>query len=184
MNFSQKIRAAILSPLLATLTKVGANPNQVSYGSLAVGILACPALYFSRELGLLLVTLHVLLDGLDGPLARFQESASNKGSFTDTFIDQIVLSLITITLINLNIVNVFAGGIYVFSYTLCVVFSMIRNAFAIPYSWLIRPRFIVYGWLLIEFYLQSGTINYLLWILNAVLLIKMYSGFLKIREKL
>jgi hypothetical protein len=77
-----------------------------------------------------------------------------------------------------------AGGLYVFFYTLVVVFAMIRNSLAIPYSWLVRPRFFVYVWILIEVYWLPGTIDYVLWAFTGLLMIKMASGFIKIRCKL
>ena len=39
--------------------------------------------------------------------------------------------------------GIWAGGLYVFFYTMVVIFAMVRSALAIPYSWLVRPRFII-----------------------------------------
>ena len=40
---------------------------------------------------LVALSLHVLIDGLDGPLARHLGIASRSGSFTDTMADQVVV---------------------------------------------------------------------------------------------
>ncbi len=65
-----------------------------------------------------------------------------------------------------------------------VAFAMIRNSMAIPYSWLVRPRFIVYAWLLVETYWLPGTIEYVLWTFGALLGWKMLTGFRRIRRVL
>ena len=69
-------------------------------------------------------------------------------------------------------------------YAVVVAIAMIRNALEIPYSWLIRPRFLVYAWILVEAFLWSGTINWLLWAINAVLGWKLLTGFANLRERL
>lgn len=52
-----------------------------------------------------------------------------------------------------------AGG-YVVTYTVVMLFAIARNALSIRYSWLVRPRFFVYAWLVVETYFLPGTINY------------------------
>jgi hypothetical protein len=56
-----------------------------------------------------------------------------------------------------------AGGVYVSVYTVVVLFAMARNTLQIPYSWLVRPRFVVYGWIGVESISLPGTLNYVLW---------------------
>lgn len=73
--------------------------------------------------------------------------------------DQIVVTGVTITLMATGVVGIVPGGAYVFLYTLVVAFAMIRNALAVPYSWLVRPRFIMYGWLLVETYAWPAAWN-------------------------
>jgi len=184
MEFTQKIRAAVLSPVLVVLTKCKINANILTLISLLTGLAACPVYFKSRGAFLILLLIHVLLDGFDGPLARYQNKASRKGSFTDTMADQIVIAATTITLIYASVIGIIPGVIYLFVYTIVITFSMIRNALSIPYTWLIRPRFIIYLWFIVEFYFLPGTINYLLWIFIVLLLIKMVSGFYKIRKRI
>ncbi len=184
MEFTQKIRAAVLLPVLVVLTKCNINADILTLLSLLTGLAACPIYFKSKGAFLILLLIHVLLDGFDGPLARYQNKASRKGSFTDTMADQIVIAATTITLIYANVIGTIPGIIYLFVYTMVITFSMIRNALSIPYSWLIRPRFIIYLWFIVEFYLLPGKIDYLLWLFIALLLIKMITGFYKIRKKL
>jgi phosphatidylglycerophosphate synthase len=184
MQATQRWRERMLAPLLRGLARLGITPNWLTLLSFLAGLMFCPLWLINRPTAFVALTLHVLLDGLDGPLARHTGVASRRGSFTDTMSDQSVVTAVTITLMATHIVGIVPGGAYVFLYTLVVGFAMIRNALGIPYSWLVRPRFIVYGWLLVETYLWHGTIDWLLWGLNVLLVAKVATGFVRIRSRI
>jgi len=184
MVFTQNLRAVMLKPLLYILTKCGATADFLTFISFLIGLTACFAYFKSRILFLVLIALHVILDGFDGPLARYQNKASKKGSFTDTMSDQIVIAATTVTLIYAKVIGIVPGITYVFVYTVVIAFSMIRNAMKIPYTWLVRPRFVIYLWFIVEFYFWKDTVDYVLWFFIALLVLKMITGFFKIRKKI
>lgn len=184
MVWGQQLRAVALGPLLRLLSVCRVTPDHLTLASMLAGLAFCPLFFVSVPAALAALVLHVLLDGLDGPLARHLDVASRRGSFTDTMADQIVVTATTITLMKAGLTGTAAGGIYIFVYGIVVAFAMIRNAMAIPYSWLIRPRFAVYLWMPIEFWWWSGTIEYVLWAASALLGWKMLTGFHHIRRKL
>lgn len=184
MNKTQQWRGTLFEPLLQLLVKLKITPNILTFISLLSGIAFCFVFYTNKPTAFILLALHVLLDGLDGPLARYTGRASNQGSFTDTTADQIVVTCSTIAFIHAGYISIVAGGLYIFLYTMVVIFAMVRSTLAIPYSWLVRPRFIVYTWFIIEVYLLPGSINYVLWFFTFLLGIKMLTGFIKIRKKL
>lgn len=188
MDASQSCRHQLLLPILKQFVKWGITPNHLTALSLLCGIGFCFTYGLNwnqaKLLAFSLLLFHVLLDGIDGPLARLQGIAGSRGSFTDTALDQLVVTFTTITLIHYGDVTIIAGSLYLFFYTLVVTFSMIRSSLEIPYSWLVRPRFVVYAWLPVETYLFPGTLNYLLWIFILLLGWKSLTGFYKIRRKL
>ena len=184
MTLSQNVRAKTLQPILSLLVQAGFSANHLTVLALIVGLLFAPLYFISKGLALLALYLHVCLDGLDGPLARHTNTASRKGSFTDTMSDQLVVAASTVTLIEAKVIGVLPGSIYVLAYTLVVGFAMLRNALKIPYSWLVRPRFVVYAWFIVEFYYLPGSLNYVLWMFNGLLVWKVYTGFRKIREEI
>ena len=166
----------------------GITPNHLTGLSLLCGTGFCFLISqgqsWTGPAALVLLLLHILLDGIDGPLARFQGTSGNRGSFTDTTADQLVVTFTTIALIHSGLATVIAGSLYLFFYTLVVVFAMVRSSLAIPYSWLVRPRLIVYAWIPIEIYFLPGTLSFLLWICIVVLGWKSITGFIQIRKKL
>ncbi len=185
MAASQAWRGRWLRPLLVGMGALGLKPNHLTFLSLLTGLGFGPALWWGHPVtALVLLLLHVLLDGLDGPLARQLGVASNRGSFTDTMADQVVVTVSTIALMQAGHAGIWPGALYLFCYGMVVGFAMVRNALAIPYSWLVRPRFFVYAWLPAELFLWPGTLDLLLWVLTLLLAVKMLTGFLRIRRAL
>lgn len=181
---NQEWRGRILGPLLKFLTRCRVTPDHITILSTLAGVAFCPLYFMDPMWALLALLAHVLLDGLDGPLARFQNRASRRGSFTDTMADQTIIFVTTLTLMSAGVVNLIPGCTYLFVYTLVVAFAMIRNALKIPYSWLVRPRFIVYAWIAVEIYWLPGSLNYVLATFDAVLSWKLLTGFYKLRNRL
>lgn len=180
----QRWRASACAPLLRLLKCCGITPDQLTLLALVAGLAFCPLYLWCAGFALLALAGHALLDGLDGPLARHLGCDSPRGSFTDTASDQAVVVASTITLMATRTVDVVAGTIYVVLYTVVVSFSMVRNALEVPYSWLLRPRFLVYAWLAVELWWWPGSLDGVLWICNAVLAGKAVTGFLRIRRRM
>lgn len=185
MDWSQALRARWLHPLLEWLAGLGMRGNHVTLLSLLAGLGFCPAYMMGHPgaaFGLLI--LHVLLDGLDGPLARFRGQASNRGSFTDTMADQAVVTATALTVIQAGDAGAWPGGLYLFFYTVVVGFALVRNALAAPYSWLFRPRFVIFGWFAVETYWWPGTLDVAVWIASGILALKAITGFIMIRRRI
>ncbi len=185
MERTQRIRGVLFDPLLRVLVAAKATPNHLTYLSLCAGIAFCPLyFYYSKPWAFVLLALHVFLDGLDGPLARYTNTASRGGSFTDSMCDTAVIAATTITLMLANEVHILPGSLYILTYTLVVIFAMARNIMKEPYSFLFRPRFLIYLWIPVQSWWLPGTMNYLLWASIVLLGINVLRGFTKIRERL
>ncbi|MBI3117142.1 MAG: CDP-alcohol phosphatidyltransferase family protein [Candidatus Hydrogenedentes bacterium] len=184
MAAGQRLRARLLSPFLKTLTLARVAPDHLTLLSFVAGLLFCPAWFWSLPLAWMCLAFHVILDGMDGPLARHLGVASNKGSFTDSMSDQAVITVTTVTLMIDGVAGVLPGVVYIAAYTTVVLFAFLRNVLEAPYAWLIRPRFYVYAWFLVEMYWLPDTLDYVLWLASGLLLLKVVSGFVGIRRRL
>ena len=183
MSRSQAVRGALLRPLLLALVGWGVTPGQVTLLSLLTGLASCPVyVWGSKSLSFLLLLAHVLLDGVDGPLARLTGRASNRGSFNDSASDQAVVTCHALALAHAGTAGIWPAGLYLSTYGIVVCFAMVRNAMGVPYSWLFRPRFLVYAWVPVELYLWHGSLDVLLWGLTGLLGLKTLTGFLRIRR--
>jgi len=184
MNWSQRIRARLLAPHLAWMAGAGVRAGHITLLSLLCGLCFCP-LYITGSyiFAFVMLAMHVLLDGIDGPLARHLGSDGDRGSFTDTLSDQVVVTVTTITLMYMGVTGAWSSGLYIFFYCLVVGFAIVRNALGSPYSWLLRPRFIIYLWLIVETYWWQGSLEMLQWVMVGILGVKSFSGFLAIRRR-
>jgi phosphatidylglycerophosphate synthase len=184
MESGQRWRERALRPGLIFCTKLGIRAGLVTGASLVAGLAFVPVWSVSKAWALTLLALHVVLDGIDGPLARWQGRASARGSFTDTVCDQLVVAAVVLTLVADDRLAAVAGGTFLFLYTLTVAFAMVRNALGVPYSWLLRPRFVVYGAIPVELWVREGVMTPLCIVLAVVLGLKAASGFIAIRRAL
>ena len=187
MEYGQQLRAYCLNPLLEILGRCRVTPDAVTIASGLCGAAFLPLWLVNQPVAALFCLLmHVLLDGLDGPLARHQGTASPRGSFVDTFTDQVVVTLVTVAWIirSPSSLNIAFGGSYIFLYAMVVGMAMVRNALEVPYSWLVRPRFFVFVAIAIEWLIEWPLALTTLVVCDLLLAIKCASGFLALRAKL
>ena len=83
-----------------------------------------------------------------------------------------------------GLAGLWPGVLYLFFYSQVVLFAMARNAMAIPYSWLVRPRFFVYGCIPVAVYGWPVALEVLLWVVSLLLAGKTLTGFVKIRGRI
>ncbi|MFT4636775.1 MAG: phosphatidylglycerophosphate synthase [Verrucomicrobiales bacterium] len=159
MDQWQAFRAATLRPLFVYFARWPVTPDGLTLLSLLFGLAFFPLLFVSYPLAFDCLFTHAVLDGLDGPLARYLGTASRRGSFTDTMVDQLVVTTTTAALMKLGANSLEVGLAYIVTYGALVAFSMVRNAMAIPYSWVVRPRLVIYLWMPIELYVWPGTLE-------------------------
>ena len=85
----RKKAAPILEPIAAGLAKIGMTPAAVTIIGLAVTISGAVVIAYGYLFwGGLLAGTGVVLDALDGPLARRLGTASDRGAFLDTMSDR------------------------------------------------------------------------------------------------
>ena len=181
---TQQWRARLFGPFLRLMAACHITPDHLTIVSLLFGLAFCPLILVRPAWAFVALILHVLIDGLDGPLARHLGTDSPKGSFTDSMADQTVIAATTIMLMWIGTVSMLPGVLYIITYTVVVLFAMARNAMKDPYSWLFRPRFYVYCWIVVETWWWPGTIDYLLWFCVAILSLKVLTGFRGVRRNM
>jgi len=86
---ARKRAAPILKPIARGLGKIGVTPAMVTIVGLALTIVGAAMIAdgFLWQGGLI-AGFGVLLDALDGPLARYKGTASDRGAFLDTMSDR------------------------------------------------------------------------------------------------
>ncbi len=187
MELGQRLRARMLHPLLVVLTRLKVTPDSITLLAGLIGLLFVPCwLTGYRWIALTCLALHVILDGVDGPLARHQKVDSARGSFTDTFTDQLIVTATTIAWMigQPTTFHIATGAIYIFVYSILVAMAMVRNALKVPYSWIVRPRFFVYLALLIDTCCNSTFTVWIMLTCNILIALKCGSGFFVLRRNI
>lgn len=178
------LRSRRLAAVLGGLGRLGATADRVTLLGLGFGLGFCALWPWSPVLALVSLATHLLLDGLDGPLARQQGTASRRGSFTDTLCDQVVVAGTTITLVAHDLLAPAPALAYVFLYTFAVTFSMLRNALGVPYRLLLRPRFAVFAAIPVDLWLWEGSTRWVVLLSLPFLLVGGIRGAQRLRSRL
>lgn len=90
------------------------------------------------------LALHVVLDAFDGSLARYMKEDSNAGALTDMMCDHTGMFIVTTTLVYQGLVNGSIAIIYVYLYTMMIIFMVTLNRFNIPLRFAIRTKYYLY----------------------------------------
>lgn len=78
----------LLQPLIKGLSKKGVSPNQVTVIGFVIGIAAVPFIILNWwNMALTCIIANRVCDGIDGELARYQQSSSSAGGFLDICLD-------------------------------------------------------------------------------------------------
>jgi hypothetical protein len=91
--FSVLVLRRLSKPLTWLAVKIGATPNQVTIASFGIGLLA--AYFFAQGdtasliLGALLLQLSIVVDCVDGELARYTRTFSELGAWLDAITDRV-----------------------------------------------------------------------------------------------
>ena len=137
---NQKIRDYFFRPILKFLTNVNITANYLSNFKLAA---FAPFIYFlyinDLKTAYIFFLLSLLIDLFDGPLARYQKKASDKGKFVDTFGDYATYLFIILSLIFKQIVANDIGTYHLFIFPLALILATIKKQEFSKSDWIIKP---------------------------------------------
>lgn len=146
----RRIRDRLSRPLVRTLIRCRVTADLISLVSLLqlvpFGYLVLSAENSGRiAWASLFLWLHVILDALDGPVARATGTAGPAGAFTDMCVDHTGMLITTCILTASEVVNPTAAVAYVASYTVAVAFTVWLNMIGHPFRLVIRTKYLLYA---------------------------------------
>ena len=137
----QDLRTLLLRPLLRLLDGLHIHPNHITIFGLLVGLGIFALLLVGRyQTAAILILFAVLVDGIDGSLARFQGSASDRGKFLDMNVDSYVATLLILGLMHQSLISPLIGGVLIYLMVLGLVYSTILDALHHKSDWLFHTR--------------------------------------------
>ncbi|CZE46940.1 CDP-alcohol phosphatidyltransferase family protein [Campylobacter geochelonis] len=159
MAFKAK-RDAFLKKPVQFLTNFGVKPNHITIFAVVLFFIACGVVMEHPVIGGLLGFIYCLLDGLDGPLARYQKIDSKAGSLMDIFADQvgiIVLPILSVIYFDTNFVFAYIFGLF---YIVEIFLLTILNAIKIPFGFVLRVKYVYYGLFLLCTFIKTDLLVY------------------------
>lgn len=141
----EEIRTVLLKPLSKLLTKLRIKPDHITFFRF---LLLFPfAYYFEKNplLGMIFLGSFIILDGVDGPLARYSKTENLGGTFADYFCDHTGMAFMLFCLIFYKHSSSYTAYIYGTAYIVMIFFAVIQNALGIHLQTIIRTKFVLFG---------------------------------------
>lgn len=180
----EKIKGILFTPLIRLLIKLKITANMVSYFSAFLGIVSVIVLFFDIKISAIILLISFVFDGIDGSLARANKKDNLEGSITDCFCDQIVISSTTIGFIAIGIINPTIGGLYLVTYPIVIIFSIIRNLVNKPRAYVLRPRIVVFAIFILYAITDINLMDWIVLPLSLLLLFQIIVDFYFLRGTL
>ena len=172
-----RIKLNVYRPILLICRRFGITPNMVTFAGLLFGIAAGCALAFGfLWTAVVLLIIHVVLDGIDGTLAKFLGKSTFHGSIFDISSDMISVFFFVVGLVYLDLLNSILALWFIFVYVSIVVFSIARNIFNRPYKNMLRPRYELYLVFLIYVFFGVNIFNISVFIFDIIMTVTFVTG--------
>ena len=185
LRYLAEVRTRLARPFCRLCTAVGCTPDMLSLaGLLALAPFVLLEVWGMHWLAIACIVVSQFLDGLDGPLARYQGVDDVSGSLTDMVCDQTGLAVVVCTLIYTGLSGGALGALYLYLYTVMVVFLVLRNVLGRPYRYVLRSRYMVFFAYLL--YAASGinVLNPVLILCSLYMLVVVLRGYVVLRKSL
>lgn len=146
----QKVRDRLVGPLVRLLIRCRVTADLISLLSL-LQLVPFGYLLLTAEnpqqiaIASVFVWLHVILDALDGPIARTTGTAGPAGAFTDMCVDHSGMLITTCLLTAAELINPTSAVAYVSSYTVAIAFTIWLNMIGHPFKLVIRTKYLLYA---------------------------------------
>ncbi|HPQ71367.1 MAG TPA: CDP-alcohol phosphatidyltransferase family protein [bacterium] len=115
----------------------------------------------------IVLTLHILLDGLDGPVARLGRYASDKGALSDILNDITGMVVVMLTAMQFGFAYPMAGGLYIATYLYMIIMIIARNIMEMPFKVVFKSKYWMFVFLLVTVHSGYDLLNPFLLIMSV-----------------
>lgn len=175
---------ALMRPLVLLLAALGVSPNVVSLSQVPLGLLIFFLMGSRPCLAFVLMVVAILIDGLDGALARHTGRASAYGALVDQYADHVREILVVAGLTYAGALSGVWATLYALAYPGSNLTLYLCNARGVPIlvaiktAFIFYPAFFLYAWFGINYLdfavgfmvvLMGGIVVQGLWRLRSVI---------------
>jgi phosphatidylglycerophosphate synthase len=126
------------------LASLGVSPNLVSLLGPALGLIFVWSVRHNLRLSFVVWILSLMVDGLDGALARYSGRVSASGAVVDQFADHTRETLIVVGLAASGALSPLWGSLYPFVYCALNVSLFLGNYYGVPAPLAIKSWIVLY----------------------------------------
>lgn len=158
MNKLHSFKKTLFSPLLKALNTIGIKPNHISVFSVFTVILTfvLSVVYSNPLIFIIGIWFHMLIDGIDGALARFQKTASIQGSIVDVISDHFGIIFFCIFMYIFGFSNIYIISIFFVLYTIIIIFSLYFLFKNTNFIFVLRPRIFIFSAVTLDYIIFIG----------------------------
>jgi phosphatidylglycerophosphate synthase len=139
-SFHEK-RKPITAEISKFFIRLHINDRHLTFTRFILALLFLPAwisgFYYAA---LSLLTLNIILDVIDGDLARVLNTDSDVRKFLDVTVDNIVVILYPLALMWQGLISGFLGGYYIFVMTMSWWLCAVRRSTFVKSNWIFRAQ--------------------------------------------
>lgn len=123
-----KFKMKFARPLLFLMDKLKIHPHFLTFLSIPAGFLSFYAFTPGHQIWIVYaIIIHMLADGLDGPLARYQNRANDKGKFLDVLAGNLFIAILVIALAYSGLLEGYLATTFIYLMVLLEVLGVIYN---------------------------------------------------------
>jgi len=177
-----KIKIFFLHPIVKFLDKIGATPNMISLFSaiVAMGAFTFSYVFLSPMYFAVGIWIHMIIDAVDGTLARYQNKTSSNGAIVDSLCDHFGIVLACLFAYLFFIVDGFSILVFAILYSILIglIFYLLKNKSS--FFFIIRPRLYLYVAITLDVFCLTRITDYIVLISNIIMFVGIIIGFKKI----
>jgi len=144
LNRGRRLLLTLLKPAVSLLAALHIPPNAVSMAQIGVGMVIVFTMPSYPRLTFSLFLLTLVLDSLDGTLARHTGRSSSFGAFLDQFCDHVREVLVIAALARVGALNPFPAVLYAITYPALNLTLFLCNYYQVPLPVALKSYLVVY----------------------------------------
>lgn len=172
---------ALLRPAVHVLARAGATPNMVSLSQVPLGLAIFVLITPAPRLAFILMLLALLVDGLDGALARHTGVVSRFGALIDQYADHTREILVVAGLAHAGALSGAWAAIYALAYTGSNVTLYLCNVHNVPVGLAIKTAFVFYPALFVFLWYGRNHLDPAMALIVALMTLSVVQGLWRLR---
>lgn len=156
---ARKILLVLYTPLVRALAALRVPPNAVSLSQIVVGAIVVAVMPTQPRAAFLLFIAAIMLDGVDGALARATNRSNAFGALFDQYCDHIREVMVVAGLALYGALNPFLAGLYGLTYPAFNLTIYLCNFYKSPLPVAIKSYMIVYPAIFAYLWFQTNFLD-------------------------